>query len=76
MQASPTAELAKRHSDVIARVKTAHYAGPEWQPVEEAVRAGEAAEIRVMVDFGSSLPERPIETLLTEKLRPGDIYTH
>ena len=76
MEAGPTAELAKRHSDVIVGVKTAHYAGPEWQPVEEAVRAGEAAGIPVMVDFGSSLPERPIEVLLTEKLRPGDIYTH
>ncbi len=76
MQAGPTSELAKRHSDVIVGVKTAHYAGPEWQPVEEAVRAGEAAGIPVMVDFGSSLPERPIEVLLGEKLRPGDIYTH
>ena len=76
MQAEPTAELAERHSDVIVGVKTAHYAGPEWEPVEEAVRAGEAAGIPVMVDFGSDLPERPIETLLTEKLRPGDIYTH
>ena len=76
MRAGPTAELAKRHADIIVGVKTAHYAGPEWQPVEEAVRAGEAASIPVMVDFGSNLPERPLETLLTEKLRPGDIYTH
>ncbi len=76
MRSGPTAELAERHADVIVGVKTAHYAGPEWQPVEEAVRAGEAAGIPVMVDFGSNLPERPIETLLTEKLRPGDIYTH
>ncbi len=76
MQAGPTAELAKKYSDIIVGVKTAHYAGPEWQPVEEAVRAGDAAGIPVMVDFGSNLPERPIETLLTEKLRPGDIYTH
>lgn len=76
MVAGPTADLAKEHQDVIVGVKTAHYAGPEWDPYEEAVRAGEAAGIPVMVDFGSSLPERPIETLLTEKLRPGDIYTH
>ena len=76
MRAGPTAELAKRHADIIVGVKTAHYAGPEWQPVEESVRAGEAAGIPVMVDFGSNLPERPLETLLTEKLRPGDIYTH
>jgi len=29
-----------------------------------------------MVDFGSDKPERPISQLLTDKLRPGDIYTH
>ena len=75
-KANPTAALAKRRPDLIVGVKTAHYAGPEWHPVEEAVRAGEAAGIPVMVDFGSNLPERPLETLLTEKLRPGDIYTH
>jgi len=76
MQAGPTADLAKDHRDIIVGVKTAHYAGPEWDPYEEAVRAGSAAGIPVMVDFGSNLAERPIETLLTEKLRPGDIYTH
>jgi dihydroorotase len=76
MKAGPTADLAKNHRDVIVGVKTAHYAGPEWYPVEEAVRAGDAAGIPVMVDFGSNLPERPLEVLLTEKLRPGDIYSH
>jgi dihydroorotase len=29
-----------------------------------------------MVDFGANRPERPITVLLTQKLRPGDIYTH
>jgi dihydroorotase len=76
MQAGPTAELAKQHKGLVVGVKTAHYSGPEWKPVEEAVKAGEAADIPVMVDFGSNKPERPIGVLLTEKLRPGDIYTH
>ena len=76
MQADPTAALAREHSDVIIGVKTAHYAAPDWYPVEEAVRAGDAAGIPVMVDFGTDHPERPLETLLGEKLRPGDIYTH
>jgi dihydroorotase len=31
----------------------------------------------VMIDFGTNHPEsRPLKQLLTEKLRPGDIYTH
>lgn len=76
MQADPTAALAREHSDVIVGVKTAHYAAPDWYPVEESVRAGDAVGIPVMVDFGTDHPERPLETLLGEKLRPGDIYTH
>jgi dihydroorotase len=44
--------------------------------VENAVAAGTAANIPVMVDFGNDHPERPLADLLTKKLRPGDIYTH
>ena len=76
MQVKPTAEMALRHRDVIVGIKTAHYSGPEWTPVERAVEAGTIAGIPVMVDFGSNRRERPLAQLLTEKLRPGDIYTH
>lgn len=76
MEAKPAAEMALSHKDLIVGIKTAHYAGPEWTPVENAVKAGTIANIPVMVDFGSNKPERPISVLLTEKLRPGDIYTH
>jgi dihydroorotase len=76
MDAKPTAEMALKHKGVIVGVKTAHYAGPEWKPVEQAVAAGNIAKIPVMVDFGSNLPQRPITELLADKLRPGDIYTH
>ena len=76
MQPQPTAEMAKKYPNVIVGVKTAHFSGPEWTPVENAVKAGTAANIPVMVDFGANRPERPIDVLLTQKLRPGDIYTH
>jgi dihydroorotase len=76
MDPEPVAEMAKRYPEVIVGVKTAHYSGPEWTPVENAVKAGTAAGIPVMVDFGANKPERPIDVLLTQKLRPGDIYTH
>ena len=76
MEVAPTAEMALRHKDVIVGIKTAHYAGPEWAPVERAVEAGAAAGIPVMVDFGVNRPERPSSELWTKKLRPGDIYTH
>jgi len=76
MAAQPAADMARRHPGVIVGIKTAHYKGPEWTPVERAVEAGTLANIPVMVDFGTDHPERPVADLVTKKLRPGDIYTH
>lgn len=77
MQPEALAAVAKRNQDVVVGVKTAHYGAPDWIAVERAVKAGELAGIPVMVDFGTHHREaRPIETLLMEKMRPGDIYTH
>ncbi len=76
MESRPTAEMALRHKGLIVGIKTAHYAGPEWAPVERAVEAGTQANLPVMVDFGANRPERPMSELVTKKLRPGDIYTH
>jgi dihydroorotase len=76
MEPQPAAEMAKKYPGLIIGIKTAHYAGPEWTPVEHAVEAGTLAKIPVMVDFGANHPERPITVLLEQKLRPGDIYTH
>jgi len=76
MQVQPTAEMALRHKGVIVGIKTAHYRGPEFTPVERAVEAGRLAGIPVMVDFGRVFPQKTLAELLTKKLRPGDIYTH
>ncbi len=76
MEAKPTAEMALKYKDTVVGVKTAHYTGPEWAPVERAVEAGRTAKIPVMVDFGSDKPERTLAELLGSKLRSGDIYTH
>jgi dihydroorotase len=77
MEAKPAADMALKHKGVIVGIKTAHYTGPEWTPVDHAVEAGTAADIPVMVDFGNNHPDtRPLADLLTKKLRPGDIYTH
>jgi dihydroorotase len=76
MQAGPTAEMALAHKDLIVGIKTAHYAGPEFLPVERAVEAGTKANIPVMVDFGQAYHDRSLADLLGRKLRPGDIYTH
>ena len=76
MDAKSAADQALAHKDTIIGIKTAHYAGPEWTPVEHAVEAGTLANIPVMVDFGVFRPERPFQDLVLKKLRPGDIYTH
>ncbi len=70
------ARLAKKHADVVVGVKSAHYRKPDWDSVERAVEAGDAASIPVMVDFGYFLRERPFYELVLEKLRPGDMPTH
>ena len=77
MNAEATGHAALANRDLVVGIKTAHYAGPEWTPVERAVKAGTMAKIPVMVDFGGNFPQqRPLKDLVTVKLRPGDIYTH
>ena len=76
MDTRATAKVAKEYPDTVVGIKTAHYEGPEWIPVDRAVEAGKLANIPVMVDFGVFRPERPFSELVTKRLRPGDMYTH
>ena len=76
MDAKLTAMVAKQNAEYVVGIKLAHYSGNEWEPTERAVKAGELAGIPVMIDFGGATPPLPIQTLLMEKLRPGDIFTH
>jgi dihydroorotase len=71
-----TALVAQQYKDLIVGIKLAHYMSSDWTPTERAVKAGELAGIPVMVDFGAADPVLSWETLLLEKLRPGDILTH
>ena len=75
MEVKPTAALALKHKDLIVGIKTAHYAGPEWDPFSRSVEAGTIANIPVMVDFGSG-KVRTIAELFEKYFRPGDLYTH
>ncbi len=52
MDGEATAQMALKYPQTIVGIKTAHFAGPEWIPVEQAVIAGTKANIPVMVDFG------------------------
>src|SRR5260370_5527906 len=76
MDGEATAQMALKYPQTVVGIKTAHFGGPEWTPVEQAVIAGTKANIPVMVDCGADRPPRPLYDLLTKKLRPGDIYTH
>lgn len=76
MDAEAAAKTAKANSDVIVGFKSAHYAGPGWESVDAAVKAGELTGLPVMVDFGRINATRNINALFLDKLRPGDIYTH
>lgn len=71
-----TAIVAQQNKEYVVGIKVAHFSGFDWTPVEKAVAAGSRANIPVMVDFGGSQPELPLNVLLLEKLRPGDIFTH
>ncbi|WKN32666.1 amidohydrolase/deacetylase family metallohydrolase [Porifericola rhodea] len=75
MDGKLTGQMAQQHPEIVG-VKVAHYSGPEWKPVEQAVIAGEIANVPVMIDFGGHIPPLSLEDLLMEKLRPGDIFTH
>ena len=76
MDGKLTALVAKQYKDIIVGVKVAHYQGPEWTPVDEAVKAGTTANIPVMIDFGGNTPPLSIDELFMKHLRPGDIFTH
>jgi dihydroorotase len=76
LDAEAAAKMAKANADVIVGFKSAHYAGPGWESIEGAVKAGELTGLPVMVDFGRINGVRNINALFLDKLRPGDIYTH
>jgi dihydroorotase len=76
MNAALTAMRVREYRELIVGIKTAHYRGPEWTPVDRAVEAGTLAGVPVMVDFGDFRSERPFQDLVLRHLRPGDIYTH
>src|SRR5262245_11815739 len=76
MDADAAAKMAKANPDVIVGFKSAHYNGKGWECIDNAVKAGRLTDLPVMVDFGYLNEVRNIRTLLADKLRPGDIYTH
>mgnify|MGYP006085090847 FL=1 len=76
MEPNRTAEIANEFPKEIVGIKLAHFNGYNWIPVDRVVEAGRLTNLPVMIDFGGSDPELPLDKLLLEKLRAGDIFTH
>jgi dihydroorotase len=76
MDGHASAAMLEKYPNVLVGIKSAHYSGRGWKPFEQAVLAGNIANRPVMIDFGTNGTERPLLTLLSQILRPGDIYTH
>jgi dihydroorotase len=76
MSAEATARRAKEYPQHVVGIKTAHYQPADWIAVDRALEAAKMANVPLMVDFGRFQAERPYERLVSEKLRPGDMYTH
>jgi dihydroorotase len=76
MDGHATAAMLQKYPNMLVGIKSAHYSGHGWKPFEQAVLAGNIANRPVMIDFGENGTERPLLTLLSKILRPGDIYTH
>ena len=75
MDVDLTAAKIAQRPDVIVGVKVAHYMGPGWQALDRGVRAAGKTDVFVMVDQ-TPISSRPMDEMLLEHLRPGDISTH
>jgi dihydroorotase len=76
MDGQKAAATARKYPGLIVGIKLAHYKGPGWKPVDEAVYAGGRAGIPVMIDFGDNPTPISIKELFMVHMRAGDIYTH
>ncbi|MEG1550249.1 MAG: amidohydrolase/deacetylase family metallohydrolase [Ruthenibacterium sp.] len=78
------AALASAYPELVVAIKTAHYwvgkpfdaLHPAWASVDATIEAAQLCGLPAMFDFQPTLPERSYESLILNKMRPGDIHTH
>ena len=75
MDSELTALKIAQRPDRIVGVKVAHYMGPGWEPLDRGIQAAEENGVFVMVDQ-SPIHTRPMNDMILEHLRPGDMVTH
>lgn len=76
MDPEMAAKAAVRYKEHVVGIKVAHFTSPDFTNVDRGVAAGKLANIPVMIDFGGTKPRLSLYSLLMERLRPGDIFTH
>jgi dihydroorotase len=75
MDTELTAAKIAQRPDLIVGVKVAHYMGPGWEPLDRGLQAAEDNGVFLMVDQ-SPIHTRPMNEMVLEHLRPGDMVTH
>jgi len=75
MSTELTAAKIAQRPDLIVGVKVAHYMGPGWQPLDRGIQAAADTGVFVMVDQ-SPTHTRPMNEMMLNHLRPGDMVTH
>ncbi|MQG37082.1 MAG: amidohydrolase family protein [SAR202 cluster bacterium] len=75
MDSELTALKIAQRPDLIVGVKVAHYMGPGWEPLDRGIQAAEENGVYLMVDQ-SPIHTRPMDEMMLEHLRPGDMVTH
>ena len=75
MSTELTADKIAQRPDRIVGVKVAHYMGPGWEPLDRGIQAADETGVFLMVDQ-SPIHTRPMDEMMLEHLRPGDMVTH
>ncbi len=78
MDPKKAAEVAMANPKDIIGFKSAHFSGNPFIPLDSAVKAGNIANMPVMLDltYPSKPPIASVDDLFMKHLRPGDIFTH
>jgi len=78
MDPNKAAEVAIANKKDVVGFKSAHFGGNPFIPLDSAVKAGNIANMPVMLDltYPSKPPVSSVEDLFMKHLRPGDIFTH
>jgi dihydroorotase len=78
MDPNMAAQVARANKKDVVGFKSAHFGGNPFIPLDSAVKAGNMADMPVMLDltYPSKPPISSVEELFAKHFRPGDIYTH